>query len=154
METDLSWPFFACTSTVGYAIPPFIIFDRKTLNPKLTEGEVPGTLYGLSHNGWMNCELFFCWFLEHFLQYVPKTPLMLLLDGHSSHYYPSMIKLAAENGVIMFALPSHTTHIMQPLDRACFAPLKVAWRQICHDLCKEPWKDSDSLWVQPHWKNL
>jgi len=83
-------------------------------------------------NGWMNCELFFCWFLEHFLH---KTPLMLLLDGHSSHYYPSMIKLAAENGVIMFALPSHTTHIMQPLDRACFAPLKVAinaFTKPCH----------------------
>ena len=132
----------ACTSAVGYAIPPFVIFDRKTLNPKLTEGEVPGTLYGLSHNGWMNSELFFCWFLEHFLQYAPKTrPLMLLLDGHSSHYYPSTIKLAAENGVIMFALPPHTTHITQPLDRACFAPLKVAWRQICHDLCaKNPGK--------------
>ena len=38
------------TSAAGYTIPPFVIFDRKALNPKLTEGEVSGTLYSLSHN--------------------------------------------------------------------------------------------------------
>ena len=42
----------ACVSAAGYAIPPFVIFDRKTLNPEYTRGEVPGTLYGLSQNGW------------------------------------------------------------------------------------------------------
>ena len=126
----------ACCSAAGYAIPPFVIFDRKALNPKLTEGEVPGTLYGLSHNGWINSELFFHWFLRHFLDFAPPTrPLMLLLDGHSSHYCPATIKLAAENRIIIFALPPHTTHIAQPLDRGCFAPLKVAWRQVCHEFC-------------------
>ena len=33
----------------------------------------------------------------------------------------------------MCALPLHTTHLTQPLDRGCFAPLKVAWRQLCHE---------------------
>lgn len=126
----------ACSCAAGFTIPPFVIFDRKTLNPKLTEGEVPGTLYGLSSNGWMTSELFFHWFKHHFLQYAPKSrPLMLLLDGHSSHYCPAVIKLAAENSVIVFALPPHTTHIAQPLDRGCFSPLKSAWRQICHEFC-------------------
>lgn len=63
----------ACTSATGYAIPPFVIYDRKTLNVNLTEGEVPGTLYGLSHNGWMNSDLFYHWFLRHFLEYVPRS---------------------------------------------------------------------------------
>ena len=31
----------ACSSAAGFSIPPLVIFDRKTLNPKLTEGEVP-----------------------------------------------------------------------------------------------------------------
>ena len=35
----------------------------------------------------------------------------------------------------MFALPPHTTHLTQPLDRGCFAPLKVFWRQMCHEFC-------------------
>ena len=41
----------ACSSAAGYAIPPFVIFDRKSLNQSMTKGEVPGTLYGLSQNG-------------------------------------------------------------------------------------------------------
>jgi len=49
-----------------------------------------------------------------------------------SHYCPEKIKLAAERKVILFALPPHTTHITQPLDRGCSAPLKVAWREECH----------------------
>lgn len=132
----------ACSCAAGFTIPPFVIFDRKTLNPKLTVGEVPGTLYGLSHNGWMNSELFFHWFKYHFLQYAPQTrPLILLLDGHSSYYCPAVIRSAAESSVVIFALPPHTTHIVQPLDKGCFSPLKAAWRQVCHDYCsKNPGK--------------
>ena len=126
----------ACASASGYAIPPFVVFDRMTLNPKMHEGEVPGTLYGLCHSGWMNREFFNYWFLHLFLEYAPPIrPLILLLDGHSSHYCPETIKLAAEKRIILFALPPHTTHITQPLDRGCFAPLKVAWRDVCHEFC-------------------
>ena len=39
------------------------------------------------------------WF-QHFLEYVPqKHPLLLLLDGHSAHYCPETIKLAAKNNI-------------------------------------------------------
>ncbi len=56
-----------CTSAAGYVLPPYVIFDRKTLNQDLTRGEVPGTVYGLSSSGWMDTELFKEWFLNHFL---------------------------------------------------------------------------------------
>ena len=58
---------------------------------------------------------------------------MLLLDGHSAHYCPATIKLAAENQIVVFVLPPHTTHIAQPLDRGCFSPLKTAWRKFCQE---------------------
>ena len=74
----------ACSSAAGYALPPYVVFDRKTLNQELTRGEVPGTVYGLSSNGWMDTELFKYWFMDHFLKYVPSSrPLLLLMDGHS-----------------------------------------------------------------------
>ena len=44
----------ACASASGYSIPPMVIFDRKTLKPDMTIGEVLGTFYGLSDNGWMD----------------------------------------------------------------------------------------------------
>ena len=76
----------ACCSAGGYAIPPLVIFDRKCLKPELTHGEVPGTMYGLTDSGWMNGEIFDSWFKHHFLAYAPPArPLILLLDGHSSH---------------------------------------------------------------------
>ena len=29
------------------------------------------------------------------------------------------------------------THLMQPLDKGSFGPLKVAWHQICHRFCSQ-----------------
>ena len=122
----------ACSCASGYALPPFVIFNRKLLHPELTKGEVPGTLYGLSETGWMNTELFSTWFSEHFLPNAPSArPLLLLLDGHTSHYSLPMIKEAAAEKVLIFALPPNTTNLTQPLDKGCFAPLKMHWKQIC-----------------------
>ena len=122
----------ACCSAAGYAMAPFVIFDRKFLRPKLTVGEVPGTVYGLSKKGWIDGELFELWFTHHFLAHAPPVrPLLLLMDRHSSHFHPSVIQRAAEEGVIMFCLPPHTTHLTQPLDKGCFGPLKMHWQQEC-----------------------
>lgn len=124
----------ACCSAAGSALPPMVIFDRKILKPELTIGEVPGTMYGLSSNGWIDSELFELWFKHHFLAYAPPTrPLLLLLDGHSSHFQPTFIRSAAREQVIVFCLPPHTTHLTQPLDKGCFGPLKMYWREACQN---------------------
>jgi len=133
-DTKTQITVLACVSANGYSIPPFVIFDRKTLNPELTLGEVPGTLYGLSENGWITSDLFYHWFNSHFLAYAPKSrPLLLLMDGHSTHYCPEAIRIAAKEKVILYTLPPNTTHLLQPLDKGCFGPLKVSWTKVCHD---------------------
>ena len=92
-----------CINAAGQAIPPFVIFDAKSLNMEWTKGEVVGTMYGLSSRGWVDMELFKGWCSDHFFNYaVPACPLLLLLDGHGSHYNPEAIRLAKENDVIMF----------------------------------------------------
>lgn len=124
----------ACSCASGSSIPPMVIFGRKTLNPQLSMGEIPGTLYGLSKKGWITRDLFLEWFKKHFLACVPSVrPLLLVMDGHSSHYGPDVIRMAAEEKVILFALPPNTTHLTQPLDKGCFSPLKSCWRQVCHE---------------------
>ena len=40
-----------CINANGQALPPFIVFDAKYLNIQWTDGEVPGTTYGLSNSG-------------------------------------------------------------------------------------------------------
>ena len=70
-------------------LPPLVIFSQKQLRPELTVGEVPGTMYGLSDIGWMDGEIFYNWFIHHFLVHSPAS--CPLLDGHSTHYNPSFI---------------------------------------------------------------
>jgi hypothetical protein len=132
-DTKTQITVLVCTSASGYALPPFVIFDRKTLNPQLTVGEVPGTLYGLSKKGWIDRSLFSDWFFNHFIEYAPSSrPLLLILDGHSSHYCPDVIRAASEQEIIIFTLPPNTTHLSQPLDKGPFSPLKKAWQEVCH----------------------
>ncbi|XP_064406640.1 uncharacterized protein LOC135351543 isoform X3 [Halichondria panicea] len=123
----------ACSSATGHTLPPYIILARKTLNQEITFNEVPGSRYGLSTRGWMDMRLFSEWFTVHFLPYAPSArPLLLLMDGHKSHFCPEMIKMAAKEGIVLFALPPHTTHLCQPLDKGPFAPLKIEWRKVVH----------------------
>ena len=59
------------------------------------------------------------------------------MDGYSSYYQPEVIRLAKENEVEMFLFPPHTTADSQPLDVGVFGPLKVHWRNVCHEWVEE-----------------
>jgi hypothetical protein len=128
----------ACANAAGSVILPMVIFEGKRLNSEWIKGEVPNTLYGMSERGWTDQELFFYWMTELFLEQIPPArPVMLLVDGHSSHYEPDTIKAAAEHGVVIFCLPPHCTHVAQPLDVSFFRPLKVYWSEACHTFMQE-----------------
>ena len=122
-----------CGSATGQIIPPFIIFAAKQVNPLWTRDEVSGSRFAVSDNGWVDQELFYYWLQEHFLAHaVSHRPLLLLLDGHSSHFEPNTIEHAREKGVVIFCLPPHTTHECQPLDVSLFGAFKTHWREQCH----------------------
>ena len=90
-----------CANAIGQAFPPMVIFYGKYLNYQWTTDEVPGTYYGMSGKGWTDQVLFKHWFQDHFLKYaVPTKPLLLLMDGHSSHYEPSSWNLP---GIMMLS---------------------------------------------------
>ena len=92
----------SCVNVTGVALPPFVIFKRKTMNQELANGEVPGTLYGVSENGWMTQQLFKEWLHRHFLAFLPNIrPVLLLMDGHSTHYCPETIRMAAACKVVL-----------------------------------------------------
>ena len=84
----------------------------------MVDGEVLGTMYGLSESGWINSELFDLWFVHHFLPHAPTVrPILLLLNGHSSHYNPSIVNKTPEEKVIIFCLPPYSSHENQPLGK-------------------------------------
>ena len=98
----------ACASASGQTIPPMVVFTGKYFNSVLAKGEEPVTLYGMSLSGWMDKELFADWFVHHFLEHaVTSRPLVLLLEGHSSHYTLELVKLAAEHHAVIFFVYPH-----------------------------------------------
>jgi len=122
-----------CGNATGQAIPPFIIFAAKQVNYLWTKNEVNGSRFAVSDNGWIDQELFYFFLTKHFISNaVSHRPLLLLLDGHSTHFDPQSIEFAKDHGIIIFCLPPHTTHVCQPLDCSLFKPLKAQWKTECH----------------------
>nr|XP_047141020.1 MFS-type transporter clz9-like [Hydra vulgaris] len=78
-----------------------------------------GTKYSISKSGWMEHSTFTEWLKE---VYIPECQAVsgtyiLHLDGHTSHVSLAAVLLSRENNIILICLPSHSSHILQPLDR-------------------------------------
>ena len=82
----------------------------------------------------MDSSIFLEWF-KKFLNIVKERPLLLILDGHASHLSGKLINEARENQVILLKLPAHTTDVLQPLDVACFGPMKRKWQDVLNKMC-------------------
>ena len=76
-----------CMSATGKYVPPFMIFPRARMNEALKRGAPAGTKFRCNASGYMTTEVFLDWF-DHFLEYAKpskETPVLLIIDGHSSH---------------------------------------------------------------------
>ena len=116
-------------SAAGQVIPPTIIFDAKNLNNAWTGGELPGTTYGCSDSGWITTDLFESWLSNHFLHHaVSARPLLLLLDGHSTHYQPNVVQYAKKESC---CCAFHLTQLMRlsHLIVQCFHHLRYSGAQ-------------------------
>ena len=122
----------SCVSASGYSLSPMIVYPRKKCVPEnCKEGAIPNTLFANSANGWINTELYLQWF-DFFLRSIPPTrPVLLIQDGHASHMSVELIKLARANNIHLLCLPSHTSHILQPLDVGVFKSFKSNFSKSC-----------------------
>jgi hypothetical protein len=73
----------------------------------------------------------------------PSNHHLLILDGHGSHVNLEAIEQAQQFGLDMIALPSHTSHVLQPLDVNCFKPFKTTFK-----------KEKDNSMVSNNYKEL
>ena len=61
----------------------------------------------------------------------PAQPVLLVLDVHGSHITIGVIEYACSNNIHMLCLPSHTSHILQPLDVGVFKSFKSFFSKAC-----------------------
>lgn len=121
----------ATTNAAGSVIlPPMLIFRGKYLNEEQMSDAMEGTIFAYSPKSFIDNDLFQKWFIRFVEAIPPKRPVLLLLDGHGSHFSLSVLDLARANDITMLCFPPHTTHLYQPLDRCVFAALK---RQLSHE---------------------
>lgn len=115
-------------SAVGHYLPPFLIFPRQRVTEQLKEGARAGTIFAGNTSGWMTAKCFNLWF-KHFIHHTKPTaedPVLLILDGHSSHTpNHEFVDRARENNVHVLSLPPHCSHKLQPLDVSFMSPFKT-----------------------------
>ena len=108
-----------------------MIYPRKRAVPESMKiGAVPGTIFMTSDNGWITQEIYFESF--KFIKSIPPPrPVLLIEDGHGSHITLDVIELARKNDMHLLCLPSHTSHILQPLDIGVFQSFKSGYSKAC-----------------------
>ena len=87
----------------------------------------------LSVNGWTDSEIVLEWMKKDFepstREKAGSCTQVLLMDGHSSHYSPDVLKYALDHNIRILGYPPHCTHALQGLNVVCFAKMKDAWKE-------------------------
>lgn len=120
-------------SAIGSSIPPLLIFPRVNFKEFMLHGAPPGSTGAANTSGWTNAHIFLT-YLEHFKKHVrpsKEQPVLIILDNHDSHLSLEAIEFSRKNGIVIFTLPPHTSHKLQPLDKGVFGPLKTYYHQEC-----------------------
>lgn len=75
------------------------------------------------NNDWISLQ-----WIQHFEKFSArkqqKAWRLLLLDSFGSHHIYEVVKFCENHKIIPFNMPSHTTHLLQPLNVGVFQPLK------------------------------
>ncbi|XP_058805227.1 uncharacterized protein LOC131672183 [Phymastichus coffea] len=117
----------------GNSLPPFFLYPRKNMQSCYLDNATSGTDALANGSGWMD-QPSFLRYMRHFIAFAkptPASPVLLLLDNHSSHLSVEALDLAVENGVHILSFPPHCSHRLQPLDVSVFGPVKTFYKLQC-----------------------
>ncbi|CAB1113168.1 unnamed protein product [Ectocarpus sp. CCAP 1310/34] len=121
----------ATISADGHTWAPTITFKRQRLQVDwFVERNGPeGARYTCTDSSFMQGDVFIAYLKDFHKQLGDRglldgKPHILLHDGHASHVSVEVIRLAMNLKIVLFQLPSHTSHITQPLDVVAFGRFK------------------------------
>ncbi|CAB1113787.1 unnamed protein product [Ectocarpus sp. CCAP 1310/34] len=121
----------ATISVDGHTWAPTIIFKGQRLQADwFVERNGPeGARYTCTDSSFMQGDVFIAYLKDFHKQLGDRglldgKPHILLLDGHASHVSVQVFRLAMNLRIILFQLPSHTSHITQPLNVVAFGRFK------------------------------
>lgn len=114
-----------------------IVFKGKKLPAHIGHHLPDSFSAGRSDNGWMTSETFYEYIANIFYPWCKANdiefPIILFIDGHSSHLTMPLSDFCVTHNIELIALYPNATHLLQPLDVAFFKPLKEAWKKHVQD---------------------
>jgi len=133
----------------GKVLAPLIIFKAGAhlmgyhIHIKMEEKEDALAYFSTSSKGYTNTAITFKWFQEVFEPSTrPANSIenhrILPLDGHSAHVENyNFINHAINHNIHLICLPSHATHVLQPLDLGIFGSLSTYYKQELKDRVRQ-----------------
>jgi hypothetical protein len=112
-------------------IPRFYIFRGERTKDDYIKHYKFGTCMAIQTKTWMTSFLF-KEFLSFFKRSIiggmfPSNHHLLILNGHGPHVNLKIIEQVQQFGLDMIPLPSHTSHVLQPLNVSYFKPFKTTF---------------------------
>jgi len=121
-----------CICADGSALPPAVLFSGKNLKVSNLAAYPNNYFFAATEKGWIDTSTFYSWLANHFLNNISDVrPVLLLVDGHTTHIDVHTAKLCKENNVALYLLHAHASHLIQPCDRDYFKTFKSFWRKEC-----------------------
>jgi len=128
----------ACVSARGTALPPIICFEGESLSPEHINSSWTDIRVTTQSNGYFTAATLLS-VIKHIDSHTStmksaSLPLLLILDGSSTHLDPEALSFAVDHHMHIYRLPPNTTHRLQPLDRSCFRPFSSSYKKACVQL--------------------
>ncbi|KAM5342380.1 hypothetical protein ACJ41O_013346 [Fusarium nematophilum] len=132
-----SWiTIIECISADGRLLTPLVIFKGKSVQQQWFPEELAflnDWNFTATETGWTDNKIALTWLRDIFIPETrpekPDEKRLLILDGHGSHATADFMFECYRNGIYLLFLPSHSSHVTQPLDVAVFGPVKNAYRR-------------------------
>ncbi|GMF46471.1 unnamed protein product [Phytophthora fragariaefolia] len=126
ITTAIHMSIVACGSASGFVIPPLFILAGKTVGFTILDTDKSRSAVTLTESGFMNNRLFIKWLKKsESVSATISRPLLLIIDGCTSHYSVEVGDVAGELGIKLVCLPANATHLLQPLDVARLISLNL-----------------------------
>jgi len=120
-------------SAEGKVLAPMVVYKGASHTMSMhqgvtgqVEGEWGCAAFATSPNGWTDRELAQFYIENHFekITHTPE-PCLLIFDDHNSHLTSEFCQFCLNRQIHLFCLPTHSTHLLQPLDVGLFSPYNL-----------------------------
>jgi hypothetical protein len=141
MRDDAQMTLLTAISAFGDSIPPLIISKNQTFEKVLLADRelYEGHDYTIrtAPKTFITEVLFIDWLKTMFLPRIEDLrakakyagPVILLLDGHSTHLTDHVVGYAGSERILIIRLVPHSSHLSQPLDLCVFGLFKILYKK-------------------------